>query len=173
MCNSQYAPRCCRTRQGRRAACLARRGRCTQNDTFRSFPSQCVSRACLGKVVHHNWHQKVDHKTPFLLTSDTTPPRMDPALPHLRKTPLTFFECFPHVCPEPVLVKCSFLYTNGAKSGVFRTAYQSVCTYRPKNVRPCAINRPKCGANRRIQMTTYTLNAKCLLWIGQIDPKQA
>jgi hypothetical protein len=33
-----------------------------------------------------------------------------------------FFECFPYVCPEPVLVKCSFLYINGAKSGVFRTA---------------------------------------------------
>jgi hypothetical protein len=31
---------------------------------------------------------------------------------------------FPYVCPEPVLVKCSFIYiyTNGAKSGVvFRT----------------------------------------------------
>jgi hypothetical protein len=37
-----------------------------------------------------------------------------------KKTAL-FFECFPYVCPEPVLVKCSFLYINGAKSGVFRT----------------------------------------------------
>jgi hypothetical protein len=26
---------------------------------------------------------------------------------------------FPCVCPEPVLVKCSFLDINGAKSGVF------------------------------------------------------
>jgi hypothetical protein len=30
-----------------------------------------------------------------------------------------FFECFFHVCPEPVLVKCSFLYLNRAKSGAF------------------------------------------------------
>eukprot|EP01046_Picozoa_sp_COSAG06_P050707 COSAG06_NODE_8098_length_2273_cov_6.646734_2_plen_155_part_00 len=27
-----------------------------------------------------------------------------------------FFECFPYVCPEPVLVKRSLLYINGAKS---------------------------------------------------------
>jgi hypothetical protein len=31
------------------------------------------------------------------------------------------FLTFPYVCPEPVLVKCSFLYINGSKSGVFRT----------------------------------------------------
>jgi hypothetical protein len=37
------------------------------------------------------------------------------------KTHPLFFECFPYVCPEPVLVKCSFLYINGSKSGVFRT----------------------------------------------------
>ena len=29
-----------------------------------------------------------------------------------------YFLSFPYVCPEPVLVKCSFLYINGAKSGV-------------------------------------------------------
>ena len=27
----------------------------------------------------------------------------------------SFFECFPYVCPEPVLVKSSFLYINGSK----------------------------------------------------------
>ena len=32
-----------------------------------------------------------------------------------------FFLNFSYVCPEPVLVKCSFLFINGAKSGVFRT----------------------------------------------------
>ena len=31
------------------------------------------------------------------------------------------FLSFPYVCPEPVLVKCSFLYINGSKSAVFRT----------------------------------------------------
>jgi hypothetical protein len=30
-----------------------------------------------------------------------------------------FFECFPYVCPEPVLVKCSFLYINGSKTPFF------------------------------------------------------
>ena len=41
----------------------------------------------------------------------------------LHKTPL-FFECFPYVCPEPVLVKCSVLDINGiAKSVVFRTLW--------------------------------------------------
>jgi hypothetical protein len=29
------------------------------------------------------------------------------------------FECLPYVCPQPVLVKCPFLYINGAKSGVY------------------------------------------------------
>jgi hypothetical protein len=28
---------------------------------------------------------------------------------------------FSYVCPEPVLVKCSFCYKNGSSSGVFRT----------------------------------------------------
>jgi hypothetical protein len=47
---------------------------------------------------------------------------IDRALENLRKTQALFFECFPYVCPEPVLVKCSFLhYINGSKSGVFRT----------------------------------------------------
>jgi tetratricopeptide (TPR) repeat protein len=31
----------------------------------------------------------------------------------VRKT--SFFECFPYVCPEPVLAKSSFLYINGSK----------------------------------------------------------
>ena len=33
------------------------------------------------------------------------------------------FLSFPYVCPEPVWVKCSFLYINGAKSGVFRIVH--------------------------------------------------
>jgi hypothetical protein len=32
----------------------------------------------------------------------------------VRKT-ASFFECFPYVCPEPVLAKRSFSYINGAK----------------------------------------------------------
>jgi hypothetical protein len=31
----------------------------------------------------------------------------------VRKT--ASFECFPYVCPEPVLAKCSFLYIDGSK----------------------------------------------------------
>jgi hypothetical protein len=31
----------------------------------------------------------------------------------------TCFECFPYVCPEPVLAKCSFLNINGAKMPFF------------------------------------------------------
>ena len=34
-----------------------------------------------------------------------------------RKRP--FFECFPYVCPEPVLVKKCILYINGAKKDTF------------------------------------------------------
>ena len=33
---------------------------------------------------------------------------------HLR-TNGPFFECFPYVCPDPVAVQRSFLYTNGSK----------------------------------------------------------
>jgi hypothetical protein len=36
----------------------------------------------------------------------------------LRKNDL--FLSFPYVCPEPVLVKCSFLYINGSKMPFFR-----------------------------------------------------
>ena len=30
-----------------------------------------------------------------------------------------FFECFPYVCPEPVLAKASFIYINGSKMPFF------------------------------------------------------
>ena len=33
----------------------------------------------------------------------------------VRKTASSFFECFPYVCPKPVLAKWSFLCTNGSK----------------------------------------------------------
>eukprot|EP01046_Picozoa_sp_COSAG06_P008783 COSAG06_NODE_449_length_15623_cov_50.097204_1_plen_44_part_10 len=29
---------------------------------------------------------------------------------------VAFFEWFPYVCPEPILVKCLFLYINGQRS---------------------------------------------------------
>jgi hypothetical protein len=32
---------------------------------------------------------------------------------------VVFFECFPYVCPEPVLVKRSHLYVNGVVTTVF------------------------------------------------------
>ena len=38
---------------------------------------------------------------------------MDEKEPEYKKR--SFFECFPYVCPEPVLVKCSFLCINGSK----------------------------------------------------------
>eukprot|EP01046_Picozoa_sp_COSAG06_P032215 COSAG06_NODE_3202_length_5693_cov_3.420272_4_plen_125_part_00 len=52
----------------------------------------------------------------------------------------SFFECFPYVCPEPVLVKCSFLYINGAKSGVFRTAQRPVGGVIQRTCRNVAFN---------------------------------
>jgi hypothetical protein len=33
----------------------------------------------------------------------------------LCKKTVSCFECFPYVCPEPVLTKRSFFYTNGSK----------------------------------------------------------
>ena len=33
----------------------------------------------------------------------------------LQRKTASFFECFPYVCPEPVLVKTSFIYINGSK----------------------------------------------------------
>ena len=38
-----------------------------------------------------------------------------------RHVPVVFFECFPYVCPEPVLVKRSGVYTNGSKLPFPRT----------------------------------------------------
>ena len=42
---------------------------------------------------------------------------MDEKEPEYKKR--SFFECFPYVCPEPVLVKCSFLCINGRFSRRF------------------------------------------------------
>ena len=38
---------------------------------------------------------------------------MDEKEPEYKKGP--FFECFPYVCPKPILVKYSFLCINGSK----------------------------------------------------------
>jgi hypothetical protein len=40
----------------------------------------------------------------------------------------SFFECFPYVCPEPVLAKCSFLYINGSKMPFFAGFFFSLCS---------------------------------------------
>ena len=46
----------------------------------------------------------------------TPPPRaLSDDVIHLRKQRWSVFECFPYVCPEPVLVKRSHSYTNGSK----------------------------------------------------------
>ena len=37
----------------------------------------------------------------------------------------SFFECFPYICPEPVLVKCSFLDVNGSKRPFLLTRISS------------------------------------------------
>ena len=38
------------------------------------------------------------------------------------KKTVSLFECFPYVCPEPVLVKCAFLCINGSKRWRFLTS---------------------------------------------------
>ena len=99
----------------------------------------CLSRTCLGKrrpFSHRQWWRKdvcVPHlqqqhamaqpATAFRTGCCSAPNRALGTIPLLRlhKTPL-FFE-FSYVCPEPVWVKCSFLYINGAKSGVFRIVH--------------------------------------------------
>jgi hypothetical protein len=40
---------------------------------------------------------------------------------HLQENATPFFEWFPYVCPEPVLVKRSFLEINGSKRPFLRS----------------------------------------------------
>ena len=80
------------------------------------------SRVCLGKIVvpvsffHQCMQQEIETK------KDAFPPAFltftmyasTPVCPSFDKT--GFFWSFPYVCPEPVLVKSSFLNINGPKS---------------------------------------------------------
>ena len=89
---------------------------------FLSF-SLCLSRACLGKKMnfsiewrkkgrrfsHHVPHRHLEHRHAAIGTGGAC-----------KKTHHLFFECFPYVCPEPVLIKRSFLVQNGsAEDAVF------------------------------------------------------
>jgi hypothetical protein len=67
-----------------------------------------------------SWSSVISQRTaswwPRSKTSAGCPPSAPADAAHfsLRKSG-PFFECVPYVCPEPALVKCSFLYMNGSK----------------------------------------------------------
>jgi hypothetical protein len=57
------------------------------------------------------------------------------------------FECFPYVCPEPVLVKRSFLYKNGFQKGVPTMEYIEPFSLGPGGVLPSPRALPRfCAA---------------------------
>ena len=57
--------------------------------------------------------QKVPFSCLLAVQADATATPRREIIHHLRKR--SFLECFPYVCPEPVLVKRSVLHVNGFK----------------------------------------------------------
>jgi hypothetical protein len=51
----------------------------------------------------------------------------------------SFFWSFPYVCPEPVLVKSSFIYINGSKRPFFHLVWEVVGTPRAREVDRAAV----------------------------------
>jgi hypothetical protein len=104
----------------------ARNKMAVDHSRVQSLPSS-LSRACLGKNIASRFSQEEDRKVGKERKKDSrrerdffacTPTCRDLDLSRVDATEewRSFFWSFPYVCPEPVLVKCSFLYINGSKS---------------------------------------------------------
>jgi hypothetical protein len=74
--------------------------------------SPCLSWARLGKPIIFEY--KMTQKMRFLTCHSRPFLRIE----HIHQLPenANLFECFPYVCPEPVLAKWSFIYKNGQKA---------------------------------------------------------
>jgi hypothetical protein len=99
------------------------------NDTLLFEFSLCLSRACLGKTIVfirkilHERRQMgffltIARESAIAFTWKSAPRRDEPPVAPEEKR--SFFERFPYVCPEPVLVKCSFLYIKCIPAREFR-----------------------------------------------------
>jgi hypothetical protein len=84
----------------------------------------------------------------------TSPPHHPHPHPHPAETPL-FFECFPYVCPEPVLAKSSFIYINGAQT---RVSLPQLWRRRSAAASKCSA-----GTSRASARVRYTSSAACPL----------
>jgi hypothetical protein len=103
--------------------------------------SLCLSRACLGKMMHFSATCGMAQKLnmPRFLTCWRGALVEELCACEKRHS----FLNFSYVCPEPVLVKGCILYINGiAKSGVFLTLEIALCTNRWKRSAPCVFQLP-------------------------------
>ena len=85
------------------------------------------------------------------LGANTTRIQRRADVPHLMRK--RSFLSFPYVCPEPVLVKSSFLYINGSKSAVFSPVQTHITVIYACMMRVCNTNHRWCfefrlGASR-------------------------
>ena len=84
-----------------------------------------MSRACLGKMIilSIKWRRRYAFFAPRFPSGEET----------------LFFWSFPYVCPEPVLVKSSFIYINGSKRPFFHLVWEVVGTPRAREVDRAAV----------------------------------
>jgi hypothetical protein len=90
--------------------CLQRVTPCEKRHSFFEF-SLCFSRACLGKTMHFIYKRCKKWRVSYLASA--APPGV--CVRAQKSTGGFVLWSFPYVCPEPVLVKSSFLYINGSK----------------------------------------------------------
>ena len=119
---------------------------CFGNLSFKRVLSLCLSGACLGKssCFKRQFRRQFKKESRFVFRSPSRgevpfgQPRVGPCKVwlapgcHLARGPAPGacpFLSFPYVCPEPVLVKCSVLYINGAKRPFFCVANQSPSSF--------------------------------------------
>jgi hypothetical protein len=85
-------------------------------------------------------------------------------------TNASLFECFPYVCPEPVLVKRSFLVYNGAKDAVShgaqrlqrRVAFNSVLADELRGGQ----HRASVEGHRRVQCVVVSVASCWVRWVA-------
>ena len=137
----------------------------------------CLSRACLGKAITFSlkWRQKRSRSNPQGCQSATARPPTEScsAISHparryrkrlrwrrpVRKRRHSFLS-FPYVCPEPVLVKRSFVSIKWSKRGVFLPSRGRTLSHRSAQHRSIPTGKSdRCWVhfqNHRFMATAYS-----------------
>ena len=83
---------------------------------FLSFPYLCPEPVLAKRCILYNNGSKRAFSAPDTASRERSSRLASARSPERKRS---VFECIPHICPEPVLVKRSFIYINGFRKAIF------------------------------------------------------